>query len=89
MSRAQMHYILDIIEGSILFLLVVSGSIVWFALPEGSEAGKAVVFDRSTWIIAHRWLAVAMLVLFSTHVITHWKWIWYMTRNLSRKPGGD
>ncbi len=75
-----MHYILDAIEGMILLLLVVSGFILWFALPEGSAADKLVLFNRHTWIEVHQWLAVGLLVFFSTHIITHWTWIVYMTR---------
>jgi cytochrome b subunit of formate dehydrogenase len=82
MRKATAHYVLDIIEGTILLLLVVSGFIMWFSLPEGSEAGKVVILDRHTWIQAHRWLAVALLVFFSTHVLTHWTWLWFMTRKL-------
>jgi hypothetical protein len=86
MRKATMHYILDIIEGLILLLLVISGFILWFALPEGSDTGKTVLFDRHTWVHAHRWLAVALLVFFSTHVLTHWTWLRYMTMKLFRKP---
>ena len=85
MRKATMHYILDIIEGMTLFFLVVSGFILWFALPEGSEAGKTVIFDRQNWVIAHRWLSVILLLFFSTHILTHWTWLWYMTRRLFKR----
>jgi hypothetical protein len=81
-----MHYVLDIIEGLILLMLVVSGFILWFALPEGSEPGKIVLFNRHTWVEAHRWLAVALLVFFSTHVLTHWTWLMYMTKRFFTRP---
>jgi len=85
MRRATVHYVLDAIEGLILLAIVISGFILWFALPEGTETGKTVLFDRQTWIQLHRWLAVALLVFFSTHIITHWTWISYMTRSYFRK----
>lgn len=85
MRKATMHYILDGIEGSILLLLVISGFIQWFALPEGSDAAKTVLFNRHTWIEIHHWLAVGLIVFFSTHIITHWKWISYMTVNYFNK----
>jgi cytochrome b subunit of formate dehydrogenase len=89
MRKARMHYVLDIVEGLILLLLVVSGFILWFALPEESEAGKTVLFNRHTWVLAHRWLAVTLLVFFSTHVLTHWTWLWYMTRKLFSRSDKD
>jgi hypothetical protein len=85
MRKATTHYVLDIIEGLILLCIVISGSILWFALPEGSEAGKMVILDRHGWVTAHQWLAVALLVFFSTHVLTHWTWLWYMTKKLFRR----
>jgi hypothetical protein len=85
MRKATMHYILDAIEGLILLFLVISGFILWFALPEGSDAGQTVILNRHAWIQAHRWLAVGLLAFFSTHVITHWTWISYMTKNYFRR----
>ena len=85
MRKATMHYIFDAIEGLILLLLAVSGFILWFALPEGSEAGKVVLIDRRTWMQAHQWLAVGLLAFFSTHIITHWTWISYMTKNFFQR----
>lgn len=85
MRKATMHYILDAIEGMILLALVVSGFILWFSLPEGSDPDKVVIFNRSTMVNVHRWLAVALLIFFSTHIITHWTWISYMTRSYLRR----
>jgi len=89
MRKATMHYILDAIEGIILLLLVASGFILWFALPEGSAADKTVLFNRGTWVQAHQWLAVGLLAFFSTHIITHWTWISYMTRNYFKRLKKD
>ena len=89
MSKARMHYVLDIIEGLILLLLVVSGFILWFALPEGSSAGMTVLFNRAVWINVHGWLAIALLIFFTTHVLTHWKWIWHMTKGIFKGAGAN
>jgi hypothetical protein len=89
MRKATMHYVLDIIEGLILLMLVISGFILWFALPEGSESGKTVLFDRHTWVSAHRWLAVTLLVFFSTHVLTHMTWLTYMTKRFFTRAKKD
>ena len=85
MRKATMHYILDAVEGLILLLLVTSGFILWFALPEGSEPEKVVLFNRHIWVQTHQWLAVGLLAFFSTHIITHWKWISYMTKSYFKK----
>lgn len=89
MRKATMHYVLDAIEGLVLLALVISGFTLWFALPEGSEIGKTVIFERQTWVQLHRWLAVALLIFFSTHIITHWTWIAYMTKSYFRKRKGE
>jgi succinate dehydrogenase hydrophobic anchor subunit len=89
MRKATMHFILDAIEGIILLLLVISGFILWFFLPEDSALDKIVLFDRRTWVQAHQWLAVGLLIFFSTHIITHWTWISYMTRNYFRRLKRD
>jgi hypothetical protein len=85
MRKATVHYVLDAIEGLILLGLVISGFMLWLALPEGSEAGKTVLFDRQSWVQLHRCLAVALLVFFSTHIITHWTWITYMTKSYFKR----
>lgn len=85
MRKATMHYVLDIIEGLILLAMVISGFILWLALPEGSDSAKTVMLDRHGWVTLHQWSAVALLVLFSTHVLTHWTWLWYMTKKLFKR----
>lgn len=85
MRKSSMHYILDAIEGLILLLVIISGFILWLALPEGSQADKIFIFTRSIWINIHRWLAVGLIIFFSTHIITHWTWISYMTRSYFKK----
>jgi uncharacterized iron-regulated membrane protein len=89
MRKATTHYILDAIEGIVLLLVVISGFILWFALPEGSAADKTVLFDRRIWVQAHQWLAVGLLIFFSTHIITHWTWISYMTKNYFKRLKKD
>ena len=89
MRKATTHYVLDIIEGLILLLLVISGFILWFALPEGSETGKHVLLNRHAWVEVHRWLAIALLIFFTTHVLTHWTWLSYMTKNVFKQTKKD
>ena len=85
MRKATIHYVLDAIEGAILLGLIASGFTLWFVLPEDSEPGKVVLLDRHACVQLHRWLAVALLVFFSTHIITHWTWITYMTKSYFKR----
>lgn len=85
MRKATIHYVLDAIEGMILLGLIASGFTLWFILPEDSGPGKVILSDRHAWVQFHRWLAVALLVFFSTHIITHWTWITYMTKSYFKR----
>jgi hypothetical protein len=86
--KATMHYVLDAIEGLVLLALIISGFILWFALPEGSDPSRVFIFDRPTMVEVHRWLSVGLLVFFSTHIITHWTWIAYMTKSYFKRLFG-
>ena len=88
MRKATRHYILDAIEGLVLLGSFITGFILWFVLPSGywgglgpHGAGAVFLFNRHVWIMIHKCLAVALLVLFSTHIATHWQWVTYMTKS--------
>ena len=92
MRKATRHYILDAIEGLILLGAFISGFILWFVLPGGywggagpNVGGATFLFTRHAWIEFHKWLAVALLVIFSTHIATHWQWVTYMTKSYFRR----
>jgi len=74
----------------ILFFLglfqAVTGFVLWLALPHGGggRVGSTATFwslSRDTWIDFHDWVAVVLVVMVITHIILHWKWIFYMTKS--------
>ena len=92
MRKATKHYTLDAIEGLILLASFITGFILWFVLPGGHcggvgphAGGATFLFNRHDWIEIHKWLAVALLVMFSTHIATHRRWIVYMTKSYFRR----
>jgi hypothetical protein len=92
MRKATRHYILDAIEGLILLASFITGFILWFVLPGGDwggagphGGGATFLFNRHVWIEIHKWLAVALLVAFSTHIATHRQWITHMTKSYFKR----
>ncbi len=95
MRRTTRNYILDAVFGSILLFQGITGFVLWFILPGGGyryrgglgldEARSTFLFERHTWIDIHKWVAVALLVIFALHLVIHWQWIFYMTKSYFRQ----
>jgi hypothetical protein len=91
MRRATRNYILDAVFGLMLLFQGVTGSVLWFILPGGGyryrgglgsdELSSTFLFEQHTWIAIHRWVAVALLVIFALHIAIHWQWIVGMTKS--------
>jgi hypothetical protein len=64
----------------------VSGFVLWFALPSGGGRGGLELtyfgIARHTWINIHDWLAIALVVVVTVHLLIHWKWVVRMIRNI-------
>ena len=79
MRKATVLFILAVI----LFLLglveAISGFILWFALPHGGGRWNVEqIFwglSRDVWAGIHNWVAVALIVLVTVHILFHWKWL--------------
>jgi hypothetical protein len=72
----------------------VSGFVLWLGFPAGGGGGRGwgggglgnLTFwelSRHTWTDIHDWVAVALVVIVTIHVIMHWKWIVRIARSLS------
>ena len=79
MRKSDVLFILAAILSLLGLLEVLSGFILWLALPHGGGRGGAELafwgLSRDTWVDIHDWVAVALLVLVVIHVLFHWKWI--------------
>jgi hypothetical protein len=93
MSKATRNYTLFIAMSLLALFEIVSGFVLWLVLPRGGGGfmgGRGVaaqatfLWVRDTWLDAHNWVGVALLVIVVTHVVLHWKWIVRMTKGLGR-----
>jgi hypothetical protein len=64
---------------------LVSGMILWLALPAGqgwrfSRAFTVWGLERHSWITLHNWAALLLTAVIVVHVALHWKWVARQTR---------
>jgi hypothetical protein len=91
MRKATRNYVIDAVFGLLMLFQGVTGFVLWFILPGGGyryrgglgleEAGSTFLFARHTWLDIHKWIAVALLVIFALHIAIHWQWIVSMTKS--------
>ena len=95
MRRTTRNYILDAVFGLALLFQGVTGFVLWFILPSGGYryrggsgldgVSSTFLFAQHTWLDVHRWVAVALLVIFALHIAIHWQWIVSMTKSYFRQ----
>ena len=91
MRKTTWNYVIDAMFGFLLLFQGVTGFVLWFILPGGGYryrgglgsdgASSTFLFEQHTWLDIHRWVAVALLVIFALHIAIHWQWIVGMTRS--------
>lgn len=86
MREKTQNYFLFVILFFLGLFQAVTGFVLWLALPHGGggRVGSTATFwslSRDTWIDFHDWVAVVLVVMVITHIILHWKWIFYMTKS--------
>ena len=73
----------------------ISGFVLWLGFPAGGGGsghrwgggggglGSLTFWELSkhTWIDIHDWVAVALVIIVTIHVILHWKWIVRMAKS--------
>jgi hypothetical protein len=75
-----------------LLAQMVSGFVLWIALPRGDGfrfrgsgsriAHESFGFDRSTWVDIHDWAAVALIVILLLHLVLNWRWVVSVTKRV-------
>ncbi|MDD2438928.1 MAG: DUF4405 domain-containing protein [Methanosarcinaceae archaeon] len=73
----------------ILFLVVAfTGFFMYFFIPAGIPHGRYLVYmglTKATWTWIHNKSAILMTLLLCLHLILHWKWILWTTKNFFKK----
>lgn len=59
---------------------VVSGFVLWLALPAGSRGGTFLL-SRDAWLTMHNRAALLLIAIVIVHIILHWGWIVRMTKS--------
>ena len=93
MTKAIRNWVLAIIMTALGLVEAITGFVLWLVLPgAGGGSGRGLGggvgasnltywgLSRHTWINIHDWVAVALIVLVTIHVILHWKWIIRMVK---------
>ena len=87
MKKANALFLMAVILSLLGVVEVVSGFVLWFALPHGGGRWSTTqVFwglTRDTWLGVHNWVGVALMVLVLAHLLAHWKWIIRMLKAFS------
>jgi len=75
MKRLKLNYIVDLALFVQFALVGYSGILLLF---NGHDVSQL-------WKVIHEQLGILMLVFFVAHVVLHWRWIVYTTKNLFRR----
>lgn len=94
-SKAKINYFIDIAIGIGFLLAAVRGIVLLLAGSGGGYQGRrnpaydreVLLLSRSAWKTFHNWSSIIMTVGVGVHMLLHWNWFVYMTRNIfkSRK----
>lgn len=95
----KQNYIRFILMTVFSIIEVVSGFVLWFALPQGDgfRGGRGdlvgrtefLSLERHEWLTLHDWVGIALVAVVVIHVVVHRKWIAYMTRKLFSSKTGE
>ena len=88
MRKSMKNYVVFVVLFLLGLLEMVSGFVLWFALPQGGWHGGRFggvenafwSLSRHTWVDIHDWTAVVIVAVIIIHLVLHWKWIVYMTK---------
>ncbi len=89
MTRAVWNLVIDLVTALAMGVVVVTGIVMEFVLPQGSPSRGLRLFGghRHDWGEVHFWAAVALGALVVVHVWLHWAWVCKMVCRVT--PGLD
>ncbi|MGD9116383.1 MAG: DUF4405 domain-containing protein [Dehalococcoidia bacterium] len=84
MSKSTRNYLIAVVMGILALIQLVSGFVLWLALPCGGGRGSGdgtFLWSRDVWLNMHNYAALVFIALVILHIILHWGWIVRMTRS--------
>jgi hypothetical protein len=88
MRKATRNYIIAIVMGLLGLVQLVSGFVLWLALPCGGGRGGGgdgtFLLSRDVWLTMHNRAALVLAAIVIVHIILHWGWIVRMTKSYFR-----
>lgn len=87
MTRTTVNFIVDLLSAVVGLGIILTGLIMYFALPPGSRQVALWGLGRHDWGDLHAWLALAVVLLVTVHLALHWGWVCaYVQRTITRNP---
>jgi cytochrome b subunit of formate dehydrogenase len=84
LSKATLNYLLALVMALLGLIQLVSGFVLWLALPPGSRGGT-FLFSRDVWLTMHNRSALLLAAIVILHIILHWSWIVRMTKSYFKR----
>jgi hypothetical protein len=85
LRKATRNYIIAAVMGLLGLVQLVSGFVLWLALPCGGRGGGGdggtFLFSRDVWLTMHNRAALLLAAIVIVHIILHWGWIVRMTKS--------
>lgn len=87
MTRTTLNFVIDLISAVVGLGLILTGLIMYFALPPGSRQAGLWGVVRHDWAAVHSWLALSVVILMLVHLTLHWRWVCtFVHHALTRSP---
>jgi cytochrome b subunit of formate dehydrogenase len=84
MTKATRNYLIALVMALLALVQLVSGFVLWLALPSGSRGGT-FLFSRGVWLTIHNRSALLLAAIVIVHIILHWGWIVRTTKSFFRQ----
>jgi hypothetical protein len=85
LRKATRNYLIALVMGLLGLVQLVSGLVLWLALPCGGRGGGGgggtFLWSRDVWLTMHNRAALVLAAIVIIHIILHWGWIVRMTKS--------